>query len=108
GFLLLHFLSKKWYKFYGQYFLLYLGWYGLGRAWIEGLRTDSLWLIENVIRVSQLVAVLCVIAVIPLIIFGLKGKLFKPVVQTADASIAEGDTEAVTENDNTSTDTTEE
>lgn len=75
GLVILHFLSKKWYKFYGQYFLLYLLWYGLGRSWIEGLRTDSLWLVPDVIRVSQMVAVLSLLT-IPLLILGLQGKLF--------------------------------
>ena len=53
GLLLLHFLSKK-RKFDGQVFLMYLAWYGLGRVWIEGMRTDSLYL--GSIRISQLVA----------------------------------------------------
>ena len=53
GLILLHFLSKK-RKFDGQVFLEYLAWYGLGRVWIEGLRTDSLWL--GPFRVSQLLA----------------------------------------------------
>ena len=75
GLAILHFLSKKCYKFYGQYFLMYLLWYGLGRAWIEGLRTDSLWLIPDVIRVSQLVALLSLLT-IPLLVLGFKGKLF--------------------------------
>ncbi len=77
GLIMLHFLSKKVYKFYGQYFLLYLLWYGLGRAWIEGLRTDSLWLVPGVIRVSQLVALLS-LSTIPLLILGFKGKIFTP------------------------------
>lgn len=55
GFLLLHFLSKK-RKYDGKVFLLYLAWYGLGRVWIEGLRTDSLYLFGTGIRVSQLLA----------------------------------------------------
>ena len=60
GFLVLHFLSKK-RRFDGQIALGYLAWYGLGRAFIEGLRTDSLY-IGN-IRVSQLLAaVSCVVA----------------------------------------------
>ena len=68
GFLLLHFHSKKHRKYQGQYFLIYLLWYGLGRAWIEGLRSDSLWLIPNVIRISQLIAaVTFVLALIALI-----------------------------------------
>lgn len=62
GVLILHFINKHFKKFDGQIFLLYLIWYGMGRFWIEGLRTDSLWLIPDVIRVSQLVAGLCVLA----------------------------------------------
>ena len=57
GFLLLHFYSKK-RKFDGEVFAGYVAWYGLGRAWIEGLRTDSLYLFGTGIRVSQLVAAL--------------------------------------------------
>lgn len=57
GFIGIHVLSKKKRKFDGEVFLLYIGWYGLGRAWIEGLRTDSLMLFSTGIRVSQLVAV---------------------------------------------------
>ncbi len=53
GLILLHFLSKK-RRFDGQTFLMYLVWYGLGRVWIEGLRTDSLYL--GSFRVSQLLA----------------------------------------------------
>ena len=70
GFLALHFY-KKHRKFDGELFLLYIGWYGLGRFWIEGLRTDSLYLINNdtlKLKVSQLIAGACVIfAVITLI-----------------------------------------
>ena len=61
GFVLLHFYSKK-RRFDGEVFAGYLAWYGLGRAWIEGLRTDSLYLFGTGIRVSQLVAVLSFIA----------------------------------------------
>ena len=57
GFILLHFLSKK-RKYDGEVFAAYIAWYGLGRAWIEGLRTDSLYLFGTGIRVSQLVAIL--------------------------------------------------
>lgn len=58
GFVLIHFLSKK-RKYDGQVFLMYLFWYGLGRVWIEGLRTDSLML--GSFRVSQLLAGACVL-----------------------------------------------
>ena len=56
GFLLLHLHSKKYRQYEGQYFLLYLIWYGFGRMFIEGLRSDSLWLIPDSIRISQLLA----------------------------------------------------
>ena len=56
GFVLLHFYSKK-RKFDGEVFAGYVAWYGLGRAWIEGLRTDSLYLFGTGIRVSQLIAI---------------------------------------------------
>ena len=61
--------SKKLHKFNGQIFYSYLIWYGLGRAWIEGMRADSLYLIDNVIRVSQLVALLSFIAGTALMIY---------------------------------------
>ena len=66
GFLLLHKLSKK-RKYDGQIALGYVAWYGLGRAFIEGLRTDSLY--WGPFRVSQLLAALsCVAAVIVLLL----------------------------------------
>ena len=61
GFILLHFYSKK-RKFKGEMALLYVAWYGAGRAWIEGLRTDSLYI--GSVRVSQLLAILSCIAAI--------------------------------------------
>ena len=61
GFVLLHLFSKR-RQYDGQVALLYAAWYGLGRAMIEGLRTDSLW--WGPFRVSQLLAaVSCVAAV---------------------------------------------
>jgi len=48
-------------KFKGQLFLMYLFGYGLGRAWIEGLRTDQLKLFGTPLAVSQLLSVALVI-----------------------------------------------
>ena len=59
GFVILHFVSKKHRRFKGQIFVSYLGWYGLGRYFIESLRTDSLYLGRTDIRVSQLLAAIC-------------------------------------------------
>ena len=59
GFILINLFYKK-KKYDGQIFLLYIVWYGFGRMFIEGLRTDSL-MIGDTIRVSQLLAFLSVI-----------------------------------------------
>lgn len=69
GFILLHIISKKWYHFRGQIFLSYLIWYGAGRAWIEGLRTDSLYIGATGIRVSQMVAIVsCVVGIVLMVL----------------------------------------
>lgn len=57
-------LYRKHKKFEGEQWLLYLGGYGLGRAWIEGIRTDTLFIPHTTIAVSQvLAAVLVVVSV---------------------------------------------
>lgn len=45
-------------KFEGEIALLYLGGYGLGRAWIEGIRTDQLFIPGTTYPVSQVLAIL--------------------------------------------------
>ena len=65
AFVFLHFYLKH-RKFDGEVFLMYIGIYGLGRFFIEGTRTDSLYLMN--IKVSQLVAGACVLASVVLII----------------------------------------
>ena len=55
GFFLLNFLLKR-RKYDGQMVLYYMAWYGLGRALIEGLRSDSLYLFNTGVRVSQLLS----------------------------------------------------
>lgn len=68
GLLLLHFYSKK-RKYDGQIFIMYVGWYGLGRVMIEGLRTDSLYVLGTNLRVSQLVAGLCAVVAAVLLFY---------------------------------------
>lgn len=53
------FIVYKFYKFNGQVFYAYGALYGLGRLWIEGLRTDSLMI--GSVRVSQAVALVSVV-----------------------------------------------
>lgn len=59
-FVLLMLLRKKT-KSRGSVFALYLVLYGAGRAVIEGMRTDSLWLIPGIVRVSQALSIALVI-----------------------------------------------
>ena len=66
GFLLLHQLSKK-RQYDGQIALGYAAWYGLGRAFIEGLRTDSLY--WGPFRVSQLLAAVSCFAAVSVLLW---------------------------------------
>lgn len=68
GFILLHIFSRKFRRYDGQVFLLYSIWYGIGRFFIEGLRTDSLLTPYIPLRISQVVAAAAVIAGIVLLI----------------------------------------
>jgi phosphatidylglycerol:prolipoprotein diacylglycerol transferase len=58
GVLVLMLFYWKHKKFDGEIALLYLGGYGLGRAWIEGIRTDQLFIPGTVYPVSQVLAIL--------------------------------------------------
>ena len=62
GVLLIIFLYRRHKKFDGEMFAMYIWGYGLGRVWIEGLRTDSLMLPGINFKVSQLLAAICVVA----------------------------------------------
>ena len=79
GLVLMHRLAQK-RKFDGQIMLTYFLWYGLGRAWIEGLRTDSLYLFNTGIRVSQLLALLFVIFSLAMLFYVFRSK--KPSAET--------------------------
>ncbi len=65
GFILINVFYKK-RKFEGEICLWYFIWYGLGRTFIELLRTDSLML--GPIRVSSMLAGLIVLTLLPLLI----------------------------------------
>ena len=67
GFVLINLLYKK-RKFDGEVALWYFAWYGFGRMFIEGLRTDSLML--GPFRISQLVGLICFVAGVTLVIWG--------------------------------------
>lgn len=56
-------------KFDGELVALYAAGYGIGRFWIEGLRTDSLMIGSTGIRVSQLVAALLAVGGIAVMMY---------------------------------------
>lgn len=58
GFVILALMARKGRRIKGQTFIGYLIWYGLGRAIIEGLRTDSLYFFGTGIRTSQMVGII--------------------------------------------------
>lgn len=51
-------------KFEGEMWIIYLGGYGLGRFWIEGIRTDQLYVMGTTIPVSQLLAIVLVVVAV--------------------------------------------
>lgn len=86
GFVLIHCLYKK-KKFDGQIVLMYISWYGFGRMFIEGLRTDSLMV--GSFRISQVVGFLCfVIGAVLLTVFLIRAHK-KEVLSAAVASSSE-------------------
>lgn len=72
GVLILLIVYTKHKKFDGEILLLYFAGYGLGRLWIEGLRTDQLFLWNTPFAVSQLLSAALVI--VSLIIIVIKRK----------------------------------
>jgi phosphatidylglycerol:prolipoprotein diacylglycerol transferase len=75
----------------GQVFLFYVSWYGFGRMFIEGLRTDSLLIPGTDLRISQCVGLLCFVAGLVLFVlcFFLGGKK-TPKVQVAEGAQENG------------------
>lgn len=63
------FLYTKHKKFNGEIILMYMLGYGVGRAWIEGLRTDQLWIPGTEIAVSQVLAVVLAVVSATLLIW---------------------------------------
>ncbi len=102
GAVLLLIALHKWRRFDGQIILMYMIWYGLGRFFIEGLRTDSLTI--GTLRVSQAVAAVMVVVGTILLIVNLSrvkrlGRECKLYVDTAEsrALLAEADARAAEE-----------
>ncbi len=65
-------ILKKGRRFDGQTFFTYLFWYGLGRFFIEGLRTDSLYFFDTGLRVSQVLALVSCLAAVVLLVWSFR------------------------------------
>ena len=79
GLLLLYFVVSRARRFDGESTCFYFLWYGLGRFWIEGLRTDSLYLFHwtlfgERIRVSQALSFAMVLVSAAVLIYQLRVK----------------------------------
>lgn len=72
GVLITLFIFKKHKKFDGQLMAIYFIGYGLGRMWIEGMRTDSLIIGNTGIRVSQALSFVLVIFFVIFMLIKLK------------------------------------
>lgn len=69
GLLIILIIYSKYKKFDGEVILLYLVGYGIGRFWIEGIRTDQLFFFNTAMPVSQLLSGILVVCSIIIIIF---------------------------------------
>ena len=69
SFLVLHIVVTYFRKFKGEVFLLYGVLYGAERAVVEGMRTDSLYIANTTIRVSQLLSLIIVVCALAALIY---------------------------------------
>lgn len=109
GFVIINLIYKK-KKFDGQIFYMYIAWYGFGRMFIEGLRTDSLYV--GAFRISQVVGFLCfVVGTLMLVLNLMKSRRTRLTEMNYDASypkfVTTASTTATTE-ENAETVSTEE
>ena len=101
GFIIIdrYWLRKGHRKYDGQVFLFYVFWYGAGRSWIEGLRTDSLYIPGTNIRTSQLVAALSALTALVILLINIK-RPHKPTCAAALSAAAQ-EAEAAAETEKT-------
>ena len=105
GLLLLYFIVSRARRFDGENTCFYFLWYGIGRFWIEGLRTDSLYLFDwtlfgERIRVSQALSFVMVLVSAGVLIYQLgirkadgSGLYVKTHAAAPAAEAAEGETD---------------
>ena len=96
GLLIIMLLYLKHRRFKGQMFLIYLAGYGIGRAWIESIRTDQLYIPGTEIPVNLVMAVvLAVVSVVAILYICNKKKGEPPVgLGIRDKAVEAEETEA--------------
>lgn len=108
GFILINIFYKH-KKFDGQIALMYFTWYGFGRMFVEGFRTDSLYIPGTTLRISQCLGFACFVIGLLLLIAIPLYKKFKPAPVFAEASdVAEAETATETVGDVAATENVEE
>ena len=106
-------IDRYWYrkdhrKYDGQIFIFYVFWYGAGRAWVEGLRTDSLYIPGTNIRTSQLVAAVSAVIALALLLINIKRPhtpTYVSVQAAAEASAAQAAEEGADDGETNETET---
>ena len=99
GFILLVLIARKGRKFNGQLFLSYVVWYGVGRAGIEGLRTDSLYFFGTGLRSSQILGLAS--ALVAIVVMAIRFRTAGPPTPPSYAAVrAEKGTAATPEGEN--------
>lgn len=99
GFILLVLIARKGRKFNGQLFLSYVVWYGVGRAVIEGLRTDSLYFFGTSLRSSQILGLAS--ALVAIVVMAIRFRTAGPPTPPSYAAVrAEKGTAATPEGEN--------
>lgn len=88
GVLLIMLWRRKYKKFDGEILLMYLFGYGIGRFWIEGLRTDQLLIPNTDIAVSQVLALVLVV-VSAVLIWRMSKRVGKPMLEVEDVNEVE-------------------
>ena len=83
GLLLIVFVISRARRFDGENTCFYFLWYGIGRFWIEGLRTDSLYLFDwtflgQPIRVSQALSLVMIVVSLVVLLINVNRKERRP------------------------------
>ena len=104
GLLLIVFVISRARRFDGENTCFYFLWYGIGRFWIEGLRTDSLYLFDwtflgQPIRVSQALSLVMIVVSLVVLLINVNRKERRPlfvqeVMEAAAAAEAAEETAA--------------